>query len=342
MTPIVRALLAFVVSLVRSRVSLQLEIVALRHQLALYQRSIRRPQVRLTDRIFWSWLSRGWSRWREVLIFVQPATVLAWQSARFREHWARLSQAGHAGRPTIGEDVRQLIREISTANPRWGSPRILGALRTLGISVAKSTVEKYRVRRRTPPSPTWRVFLKNHLMELVALDFFTVTTVGFKVLFVLIVLAHDRRKVLHFNVTEHPTAQWTAQQLVEAFPWETAPKYLLRDRDAAYGDWFQQRITSAGVEQVLTAPRSPWQQAEAERLIGSIRRECLNHVIVSSEAHLRRHLASYFRYYHRWRTHLSLAMDCPEPRPVLPPEQGSVVAFPEVGGLHHHYERIAA
>ena len=256
MTPIVRALLAFVVSLVRSRVSLQLEIVALRHQLALYQRSIRRPQVRLTDRIFWSWMSRGWSRWREVLIFVQPATVLAWQSARFREHWARLSQAGHAGGPTIGGDVRQLIREISTANPRWGSPRILGALRTLGISVAKSTVEKYRVRRRTPPSPTWRAFLKNHLTELVALDVFTVTTVGFTVRFVLIVLAHDRRKVVHSTVPEHPTAQWTAQHLREACPWDTAPEYLFRDRDAVYGEGVQRCVTRVGLDQVLTAPRS--------------------------------------------------------------------------------------
>ena len=341
MTSIIRAFLAFAVSLVRSRVSLQLEILALRHQLMLYHRSIRRPQVRPSDRLFWSWLARRWSRWREVLVFVQPATVLAWQRKRFRDHWARLSRR-EPGRPAISKEVRELIREISAANPRWGSPRILGELRKLGITVAKSTVEKYRVRPRRPPSPSWRAFLKNHLTELVALDFFTVPTVGFKVLFVLIVLAHERRKVVHFNVTEHPTAQWTAQQLVEAFPWETAPKYLLRDRDAVYGDWFQRRVTNLGVEQVLTAPRSPWQNAYAERLIGSIRRECLDHVIILSEAHLRRLLTSYFQYYHRWRTHLSLAMDCPDTRPVQPPDQGAVVAFPEVGGLHHHYERVAA
>jgi transposase InsO family protein len=218
----------------------------------------------------------------------------------------------------------------------------LGELRKLGITVAKSTVEKYRVRYRYPPSPSWRAFLKNHVTEVVSLDFFTVPTVGFKVLFVLVLLAPERRRVLHFNVTEHPTAQWTAQQFVEAFPWDTAPKYLLRDRDAIYGDWFQQRVTSMGIHQVLAAPRSPWQNAYTERVIGGIRRECLDHVIVLSEAHLRRMLASYFHYYHRWRTHLSLAMDCPEPRPVLPPDQGPVVEFPEVGGLHHHYERVAA
>ena len=342
MTPIIRALLAFVVSLVRSRLSLQVEILALRHQLTVYHRSIRRPQVRPSDRLFWSWLARGWSRWREVLVFVQPATVLAWQRKRFREHWARLSRTGSSGRPTISKEVRELIREISAANPRWGSPRILGELRKLGIAVAKSTVETYRVRHRSPHSPTWRAFLKTHVTELVSIDFFTVPTVGFKVLFVLVVLAHDRRKVVHFNVTEHPRAQWTAQQLVEAFPWETAPRYLLRDRDAVYGELFQRRLTSLGIDQVLAAPRSPWQNAYVERLIGSIRRECLDHVMIVSDNHLRRLLASYFQYYHRWRTHLSLAMDCPEARPVQPPEQGAVVAFPEVGGLHHHYERMAA
>jgi len=342
MTPIIRALLAFAVSLVRSRASLQVEILALQHQLAVYHRSIRRPRVCPSDRIFWSWLSRGWSRWREVVVFVQPATVIAWQRQRFREHWARLSRTGRPGRPAITKEVRELIREVSGANPRWGSPRIQGELRKLGIAVAKSTIEKYRVRLRRPPSPSWRAFLKNHLTELVALDFFTVPTVGFKVLFVLIVLAHERRRVVHFNVTEHPTAQWTAQQLVEAFPWGTAPKYLLRDRDAVYGDWFQRRIRNLGFDQILAAPRSPWQNAYVQRLIGSIRRECLDHVMIVSDNHLWRLLASYFQYYHRWRTHLSLAMDCPEPRPVLPPDQGAVVEVPEVGGLHHHYERMAA
>jgi transposase InsO family protein len=341
MTSIIRALLAFAVSLFRSRLSLQLEILALRHQLGVYHRSIRRPRVRPSDRILWSWLSRGWARWREVLVFVQPATVLAWQRRRFRDHWARLSRRG-PGRPAVGQELRALIREISAANPHWGAPRILGELRKLGIAVAKSTIETYRGRPRRAPSPAWRTFLKTHATELVARDFFTVPTVGFKVLFVLIVLAHSRRKVVHFNVTEHPTAQWAAQQLVEAFPWETAPTYLLRDRDAVYGASFQRRVASLGMQQALTAPRSPWQNAVAERMIGSIRRECLDPVMVFSEDHLRRFLTGYFRYYHRWRTHLSLGMDCPEPRPVLPPDQGAVVAFPEVGGLHHHYERMAA
>ena len=223
MMPLVQALVVIVVGVFRSRIGLQLEIVALRHQLALYRRSIRRPRVRPTDRMLWAWLARHWCRWREVLIFVQPATVIAWQRKRFRDHWTLLSQRG-PGRPLVSPELRTLIRDISTANPRWGSPRILGELRKLGIAVAKSTVEKYRVRPRRPASPTWRAFLNNPLSEIVALDFFTVPTLSFKVLFVLIVLAHDRRRILHFNVSEHPSAQWTAQQLVEAFPWETAPE----------------------------------------------------------------------------------------------------------------------
>ncbi len=341
MTPIIRALLAFAVSLVRSRASLQVEILALQHQLAVYHPSIRRPHVRPSDRIFWSWLSRGWARWREVVVFGPPATVIAWQRQCFRDHWARLSRTG-PGRLAISGEVSQLIREVSAAIPRWGSPRIQGELRKFGIAVAKSTIEKYRVRPRRPPSPSWRAFLKTYLTELVALDFFTVPTVGFKVLFVPIVLAHEKRPIVHFNVTEHPTAQWTAQQLVEAFPRETAPRYLVRDRNAVYGDGLQRRLTSLGMDQVLTAPRSPWQNAYAERVIGSIRRECLDHVITLNEGRLRRLLVSYFHYYHRWRTHLSLAMDCPDARPVQPPEQGAAVAFPEVGGLHHHYNRLAA
>jgi transposase InsO family protein len=231
---------------------------------------------------------------------------------------------------------------MSEANTGWGSSRIVGELRKLGIDVAKSTVEKYRVRPRKPPSPTWKAFLKNHVRDLVSIDFFVVPTVRFKVLFVLVVLAHHCRKVVHFNVTEHPTAQWTAQQTIEAFPWDTAPKYLLRDRDAIYGSQFQRRVESTGIAEVQTAPRSPWQNAFVERLIGSIRRDCLNHVIVLNERHLKRILTRYFDYYHRWRTHLSLEMDTPESRLVQRPAFGKVVQFPEVDGLHHHYERLAA
>jgi putative transposase len=231
---------------------------------------------------------------------------------------------------------------VSGANPLWGTPRIVGELAKLGIEVPKSTVDKYRVRPPKPFSPTWKAFLKNHVTDLVAIDFFIVPTIRFKLLFVLIVLAHSRRKVIHFNVTENPAAQWTGQQIVEAFPWDSAPRYLLRDRDGIYGSAFQRRVQSMGIEQVLSAPRSPRQNPFVERLIGTLRRDCLNHVIVLDERHLRRIVARYLDYYHDWRTHLSLSKDAPNPRIVHSPERGSVVEFPEVGGLHHHYERLAA
>jgi transposase InsO family protein len=228
------------------------------------------------------------------------------------------------------------------ANPTWGSPRIVGELRKLGIDVAKSTVEKYRVRRRKPPSPTWKTFLTHHVPDLGALDFFTVSTVTCRVLFVLIIVAHERRRVVHCNVTEHPTAPWTAPQVVEAFPWDEAPRSLLRDRDRIYGTTFRQRVKHMGINEVVISPQSPWQNLYVERLIGSIRRECLEHVIVRNAEHLRHLLARDFAYYHHWRTPLSLAMDGPEPRPVHAPDQGWVIAIPAIGGLHHHYERQAA
>jgi putative transposase len=218
----------------------------------------------------------------------------------------------------------------------------VGELRKLGIDVAKSTVEKYRVRSRTPPSPTWKAFLKNHVKDLVVLDFFTVPTVTFRVLFVLVILAHERRRLVHFHVTEHPTAQWTAQQIVEAFPWDDVPRYLRRDRDGIYGTHFQQRVRRMEIEEVVIAPQSPWQNPYVERLIGSIRRECLDHVIVLSERHLQHLLTSYFAYYHTWRTHRALDMDAPTSRPVQPPALGPVQEVAEVGGLHHQYERRQA
>ena len=195
---------------------------------------------------------------------------------------------------------------------------------------------------RKPPSQTWRTFLENHVADLVSIDFFTVPTATFRVLYVFIALRHDRREIVHFNVTEHPTPQWTAQQIVEAFPFDTAPRYLLHDRDRIYGDAVQRRIESLSIEEVLTAPRSPWQNAFVESVIGSIRRDCLDHVIVLNERHLRRTLRKHFEYYHTCRTHLSLSKDPPKPRSVQPPAIGNVVALPYVGGLHHCYRRSAS
>jgi transposase InsO family protein len=223
-----------------------------------------------------------------------------------------------------------------------GCTRIHGELLKLGFNVGESSVSKYMVRSRKPPSQTWRTFLQIHAKQLVSIDFFTVPTIRFQVLYVFLVLAHDRRRILHFNVTAHPTAEWTGQQLREAFPFDQLPRYLLRDRDAIFGNEFREQVRDMGICEVLSAPRSPWQRAYVERVIGSVRRECLDHVIVFHESSLRRILTSYFDYYHRSRTHLSLGKDSPEPRAIQPPEMGSVVVVPQVGGLHHRYERRAA
>ena len=239
-------------------------------------------------------------------------------------------------------DVRDLIRKMSQANPLWGAPRIHGELLKLGIGVCETTIAKYMVRASKPPSQAWRAFLNNHLTQIAAVDFFVVPTITYRILFVFVVLAHERRRIVHFNVTAHPTAEWTAQQITEAFPWDTAPRFLLRDRDKNYGKAFRERTKKMAIGEVLIAPRSPWQNPYAERLIGSIRRECLNHLIVFNESGLRRILRSYVDYYQCSRTHLALAKDAPESRATQPPESGNVVALPLLGGLHHRYERRAA
>ncbi len=231
---------------------------------------------------------------------------------------------------------------MQATNIGWGAPRIHGELLKLGFEISQATVSQYMQHPKKPPSQTWRTFLANHAGCLMAIDFFTIPTATFGVLYVFIVLNHERRKVVHFNVTEHPTAQWTAQQLLEAFPFDSAPCYLLRDRDGIYGELVQRRIRSLSIEEVVTAPRSPWQNPFVERVIGSIRRECLNHVIVFNGQHLRRILRDYFTYYHTCRNHLSLNKDPPTPRCVEPTELGNIIALPCVGGLHHRYTRDAA
>jgi len=321
MFTLVVSLLFSVQAFFRTRAALQAEILALRHQLLVLQRSSRGHKLRLssTDRAFWVWLSRLWTEWRSALIIVKPETVIGWHRQGFRLYW-RWKSRHPAGRPSVSSEVADLIRRMSLANPRWGAPRIHGELLKLGIQVSQATVAKYMVRHRQPPSQTWRTFLMNHMQTLVSADFFVVPTITFRVLFVFVILSHDRRRPIHFAVTAIPTAEWTARQLLEAVPWDSAPRYLLRDRDGIYGEKFRAAATSLGIREVLTAPRSPWQNPYVERLIGSIRRECLDHVIVLKETGLHRILQSYFEYYERTRTHLSS----------------------EVGGLHHRYERRAA
>jgi putative transposase len=230
---------------------------------------------------------------------------------------------------------------MAEANPLWGAPRVHGELSKLGIDISQSTVAKYMTRRRRPPSQTWRTFLANHIDQIAAADFFVVPTVTYRTLFVLVILAHQRRRVTHVAVTAHPTALWTAQQLREAFPEDAAPRYLIHDRDHAFAA-LATTASGMGIQELRTAPRSPWQNAYAERVIGSIRRECLDHVIVVNEIGLSRVLSRYLEYYHQSRTHLSLVKDSPQHRPIAPPALGPVVETPQVGGLHHRYSRRAA
>ena len=341
MTSVLFSLLLTLRGMARSRAALHLEVLALRHQLEVLQRSQpRRLRLVQADRWLWTWLSRVWTAWRTALVIVKPETVMAWHRRGFRFVWTWKSRR-RTGRPTAPADLRALIRTMSQTNPFWGAPRIHGELLKLGMDVSQATVAKYMVRRRQPPSQTWRTFLGNHIGQVMAADFFVVPTATCRLLFVLVILAHERRRVVHVAVTDHPTAAWTAQQLREAFPWDRAPRYLIRDRDHAFDGWTETAKTM-GIDELLTAPRSPWQNAYAERFIGSARRECLDHVIVFSAPGLQRLMKLYCAYYEQSRTHLSLNKDAPIPRPIVAPGDGRVVAIPQVGGLHHRYERQAA
>jgi putative transposase len=327
---------------VRSRASLELELVALRHQVAVLRRQrAGRPQLSSLDRLLWVWLYRIWPRVIDAMTLVKPTTAIRWHRKGFRLYWRWRSR--RPGRPKIGTEIRTLIRRMSKANPLWGAPRIHGELLKLGIKISQATVGRWMPWRPKVPSPTWRSFLRNHQSDIAAIDMFVVTTATFRLVYALIVLSLDRRGVVHFEVTQNPTQVWLCGQMTEAFPWDSAPRYVMRDRDNSYGSAFRHRVRAMGITEVITAPRSPWQNPYAERLIGSIRRECLNHIIILNERHLRRVLSGYFQYHHDARTHLSLSKDCPRPRPVQLPSAGhNIIAFPEVGGLHHRYERRAA
>jgi transposase InsO family protein len=338
---ILRAVVWMIRGAILPRTALLAENLALRQQLLVLQRSVNRAKLRPSDRLFWVWLSRVWTDWKSVLVIVQPETVVRWHREGFRLYWKWKSRAGKVGRPKVEKEVQDLIRQMSKEDATWGAPRIQAELHLLGFDVAESTMAKYMVKHRKPPSQTWRTVLKNHMKQTVAIDFFTVPTIRFRILFCFIVLRHDRREIVHFNVTTNPTAAWTAQQVVNAFPDQTNPKYLIRDRDAIYDECFRRRVSNMGIKKVLISRRSPWQNPYIERMIGSIRRECLDHVIVGNENHLSKILKSYLEYYHAARTHQSLNHNSPLPKKVEPPSNGNVMSIPMVGGLHHVYGRAA-
>ena len=331
-------LLAILVSPFKSKGQLEAENVALRHQVVVLRRQVRgRVQLTNFDRLFLVQLYRWFPSILKALAIVQPETVIRWHRAGFRCYWRWKSHA-RGGRPAIEAELRALIRQMSIDNTLWGAPRIHGELLKLGFEVAQSTVAKYMIKRKGPPSQGWCTFLRNHAPEIAAMDLFVVPTVGFSLLYAIVIVRQDRRALIWINVTRNPTAEWIARQLTEAFPWDEAPGYLIRDNDRIYGNVALSRIRAMGIRDRPIAPGSPWQNGFAERLIGSIRRECLDHVVVLGEAQLRRILRSYADYYNRVRIHQSLGKDAPCLRPVH--RVGSITSHAVLGGLHHHYVRV--
>jgi transposase InsO family protein len=326
-----------VISPSKTKARLEAEIIMLRHQLNVLRRQTPRPRLTAADRLLFVWLCRLFPSLRNAITIVQPDTVLRWHRSGFRLYWQWKSRS-RGGRPKVPIEVRTLIWRMSVENPLWGAPRIHGELLKLGIEVAQSTVAKYMAKSRTGGSgQTWKTFLRYHAAGIGAMDFLVVPTINFRLLSILVILRHERRRLISLSVTDHPTAEWIAQQITEAFPWDEAPTDLIRDRDARYGHAVRRRLVAMGIRDHPIAPHSPWQNGHAERLIGSIRRECLDHVVILGESHLRRVLMAYAAYYNHVRPHLALAKDAPLVRPVL--RFGQVTARPILGGLHHQYCR---
>jgi transposase InsO family protein len=336
------ALICFVLAVLaspfKSNIRLEAENAVLRHQLIVLRRKLK-GRARLTnhDRWFFVQLYRWFPSILPVLVIIRPETLLRWHRAGFRRYW-RWKSCRRGGRPQIETELRALIRQMSTENLLWGAPRIHGELLKLGFSVAQSSVAKYMVKRRGPPSQEWRTFLRNHAPDIAAMDLFVVPTIGFKLLYGFVILRLDRRDLVWISVTTNPTAEWVARQITEAFPWDDAPRFMIRDRDRIYGTIVTRRLRAMGIRDKPTAPASPWQNSFAERLIGSIRRECLDHIIVLGEEHLRWILKSYAVYYNGIRTHRSLNKDAPVSRPVQ--RFGVISSCAILGGLHRQYVRI--
>jgi transposase InsO family protein len=324
----------------RSRHDTALEILALRQQVAVLKRKRPRPPLNLWDPLFWTTLRRVWSRWTDVLILVKPETVVGWHRAGFRLFWKWRSRAG-GGRPATTAEIRTLIRRVAEENPTWGAPKIHGELLKLGFTVSERTVARYlrRVRRRGDPGQGWLTFLANHREIIAALDFFTIPTVTFTLLYCFFVIEHGRRKIRHFNVTRHPTAEWVVQQLREAFP-EIGPlRYIVLDRDAKFNADVLAFLKATGLQPKRTSIQSPWQNGIAERWVGGCRRELLDHVIPLNEEHLRRLVRDYISYFHEDRIHDGLGKDTPNRRPVQkkPRPEATVLSSARLGGLHHRY-----
>src|SRR5260370_20136734 len=338
MVALLSLFLNLLISPLKSTGRLEAENAALRQQLAVLQRKVRgRIQFAIGDRLFFILLYRLFPSVIKVMTIVRPDTVVRWHRAGFRRYWRWKSRV-RRGRPQISAELRALIRRMSIENPLWGAPRIHGELLKLGFEVAQSSVAKYMVKRGGPPGQGWRTFLRNHAPDIAAMDLFVVPTIGFSLLYAFVIVRLDRRDLVWTNVTTNPTAEWIARQLTEAFPWSTAPRYLVRDRDRIYGSIVPRRLRTMGIRDKPIAPASPWQNCFAERLIGSIRRECVYHLVVLCDAHRSRSTESYTSYYNDIRTHRSLDKDAPAFRPIQ--RIGNIASHAILGGLHHHYVRV--
>ena len=341
---IIRLCLGTIARLFCARRSLLLENLVLRQQLAVYKRRHPRPRPNLLDKLFWVVASQVWSDWKQFLIFVLPETVVQWHRAGFRLYWRVLSKVCRqcVGRRRISKEIRDLIFRMVAENPSWGAPRIHGELLLLGFDVSERTISRWMRKAPRDPEPAkrWLTFLRNHREAIAAMDFFTVPTLTFSALYCLFIIRHDRRRIVHFNVTRHPTSEWIVQQLREAFPYQPGPQFLIFDRDAKYGLEVPAAVRSMKIRVVRTSFESPWQNGVAERWVGSCRRDLLDHVIAVNERHLKRLLTDYVNYYHEDRTHLGLNKGTPNAR-VPAVTRGRVIAQPRLGGLHHRYDRAA-
>src|SRR5271168_4517874 len=326
-----------------SRRSIVLENIALRQQLAVLKRRRPRPRLDLLDKLFWVAARRFWSEWKQALIVVTPETVVRWHRAGFRLYWRLISRARtQVGRRETSQEVRELIFRMVVENPTWGAPRIHGELIMLGFDLSERTISRWmkRAPRNPEPAKRWLAFLRNHREAIAAMDFFTVPTITFGVLYCFFVIGHDRRRILHFNVTKHPTSPWVVQQLREAFPFELAPRFLIFDRDAKYGLEVPVAVRSLKMSPVRTSFESPWQNGVAERWVESCRRDLLDHIIAMNERHLKRLLSEYVRYYHDDRTHPGLGKGTPGSR-MRSVASGRILSRERLGGLHHRYDRAA-
>jgi transposase InsO family protein len=325
-------------SRLRSRARLEAENLVLRQQVIVLSRKSRsRVWLRNIDRLIFVWLYRLFPSILNAITLVKPEAVIGWHRRGFGAYW-RWKSRRRGGRPRINREIRDLIRRMNKENPLWGAPRIHSELLMLGIEVAQSTVARYMTKRHGAPSQGWKTFLRNQTAGIASIDLFVVRTISFKLIYGLVILRHARRRLVTISVTNNPTAEWIAGQVTEAFPWDEAPRHLIRDRDGAFGPVYTRRIRAMGIRDHPIAPRSPWQNGHVERLIGSIRRESLDHLVVVGEAHLRDVLKNYASYYNKVRPHLSLDKDAPDFRRTQ--KTGRIAAIPILGGLHHQYIRV--